>query len=94
MVEAAKDRMCNNISEPLDRACARRVLPERNVNSRFIIIGAVFRKNSPKVLFAEHDQMISTLPPKTQWEFPQLCRGGSKSLTFQEVESTGSSMKL
>jgi hypothetical protein len=55
--------MCNNISEPLDRACARRVLPERNVNSHFIIIGTVFRKNSPKVLFAEHDQMISTLPP-------------------------------
>jgi WD40 repeat protein len=32
--------------------------------------------------------------PKPQWEFPRLCRGGSKSLTFQEVESTGPSLKL
>ena len=28
------------------------ILPERNVNSYFIVIGAVFRKNLPKVLFA------------------------------------------
>ena len=55
MVQSAEDRMRNNASEPLDRACAGRILPERNVNSYFIIIGAVFRKNSPKVLFAEND---------------------------------------
>ena len=48
MVQSAKDRMRNNVSEPLDWACAGRILPERNVNSYFIIIGAVFRKNSPK----------------------------------------------
>ena len=28
--------MRNNISEPLDRACAGRVLPKRNVSSHFI----------------------------------------------------------
>jgi hypothetical protein len=53
--------MCNNVSEPLDRACAGRVLRERNVNSHLIIIGTVLRKNSPKVFLAEHDQMISAL---------------------------------
>jgi hypothetical protein len=63
MVQSTKDRMCNNVSEPLDRACAGRVLPERNVNSHFIIIGTVIRNNSPKVLLAEHDQMISALAP-------------------------------
>ena len=47
--------MRNNVSEPLDWACAGRILPERNVNSYFIVIGAVFRKNLPKVLFAEND---------------------------------------
>ena len=26
---------------------------------------------------------------KPLWEFPRLCRGGSKSLTFPEVGSTG-----
>ena len=50
MVKSRKDRMRNNVSEPLDWACAGRILPERNVNSYFIVIGAVFRKNSPKVL--------------------------------------------
>ena len=55
MVQSAEDRMRNNVSEPLDWACAGRILPERNVNSYFIVIGAVFRKNLPKVLFAEND---------------------------------------
>ena len=43
MMEPTKDRVCNNISEPLDRACAGRVLPERNMSSYVIIIGDVFR---------------------------------------------------
>jgi hypothetical protein len=51
MVEPAKDRIRDNISEPLDRARAGRVLPKRNVSSHLIIIGSVFRKNSPKVLW-------------------------------------------
>jgi hypothetical protein len=48
MVEPAKDRIRDNIFEPLDRARAGRVLPKRNVSSYLIIIGSVFRKNSPK----------------------------------------------
>ena len=36
MVQSAEDRMRNNASEPLDWACAGRILPERNVNSYFI----------------------------------------------------------
>jgi hypothetical protein len=43
MMEPTKDRVCNNISEPLDRACVGRVLPERNMSSYVIIIGDVFR---------------------------------------------------
>jgi hypothetical protein len=43
MMEPTKDWVCNNISEPLDRACAGRVLPERNMSSYVIIIGDVFR---------------------------------------------------
>ena len=63
MVQPAKDRMRNNVSEPLDRACVGRVLPKRNVSSHLIIIGRIFRKNSPKVLGVEYDQMISALAP-------------------------------
>jgi len=48
MAEPAKDRIRDNIFEPLDRARAGRVLPKRNVSSYLIIIGSVFRKNSPK----------------------------------------------
>jgi hypothetical protein len=63
MVKSSKDRMRNNVSEPLDWTCAGRILLERNVSSCFIIISEVFCKNSPKVLFAENDQMISALAP-------------------------------
>src|SRR6266545_550418 len=59
MVEAAKNRMRGNVSEPFGRACAGRALPKRNVSSHFIIVGGAFRKNSPQVLCVEHDQMIS-----------------------------------
>ncbi len=63
MVQSAKYRMRNNVSEPLDRACARRVLPEGDVSSHHIIIGGVFRKNSSKVLCVGDDQMIGALAP-------------------------------
>ena len=32
--------------------------------------------------------------PNPQWEFPRLCRGGSKSLTYPAVDTVGLSMKL
>ena len=63
MMEPTKDRVCNNISEQLDRACVVRVLPKRSVSSRVIIIGGEFRKNPPKLLFVDHDQMIGALAP-------------------------------
>ena len=55
--------MGDNVSEPLDRARAGRILPEGNVSPHFIVIGGVFRKNSPKVFRVEHDQMIRALAP-------------------------------
>jgi hypothetical protein len=44
MMSPAKDRMRNNISKPLDRACAGRVLPERNMRSHLVIIDGIFRE--------------------------------------------------
>ena len=46
-----------------DRNFAHAILRKRNVRTPFIIIGEEFRKNSPKVLFVEHDQMIGALAP-------------------------------
>jgi hypothetical protein len=63
MVQPAKNRMRNNVSEPLDRTCVGRVLPERNVGSHLIIIGGILRKNSSKMIFADYDHMISALAP-------------------------------
>jgi hypothetical protein len=60
MVEPTKDRMRDNVSEPFDLSRVRRVLPKRNVSSYLVIIGGVFRENSPKVLGVEYDQMIKT----------------------------------
>jgi hypothetical protein len=61
MVQPAKDRMRNNAAEPLNRARAGRVLPQRNVSSHFIKIDGILRKNSSQVLGVENDHMISTL---------------------------------
>src|ERR1700738_4771358 len=55
--------MRNNLSEPLDRACAGRVLPKRNMRSHLVIIDGIFRKDSSKVIRVERDQMISALAP-------------------------------
>ena len=60
MVEPAKDRMRDNVSEPFDLPRVGRVFPKRNVSSYFIIIGGIFRKNSSKVLCVENDQMVKT----------------------------------
>jgi len=50
MMEPAKDRMRNNLSEPLNRARAGRVLPERNMRSYLVIIDGIFRKDSAEVV--------------------------------------------
>ena len=63
MMEPAKDRVRNNVSEPLDRASAGRVLPKRNMCSYLVIINGIFRKDSAKVFRVEHDQMICALAP-------------------------------
>ena len=38
MVKSGKDRMRNNVSEPLDWACAGRILPERDMRSHLVIL--------------------------------------------------------
>jgi hypothetical protein len=55
--------MRNGTAEALDRARVRCILPERNMSTRVIIIGREFRKDPPKVVFVDHDQMIGALAP-------------------------------
>jgi len=56
VVESAKDRIRDNVAEPVDGPSAGRILPERNVGPNLIVIGRVFREDSPKVLGVEHQQ--------------------------------------
>src|SRR5271165_7252527 len=82
MVEPAKDRMCNNISEAFDRAHVGSILRERDVSPHVIIIGGIARKNSSKVLCVEHDQMISALTsdrPDQAFDIPILPRRTERS---------------
>ena len=55
--------MRDNVPEPLDGPSAGRILTERNVSSNLIVIGRVFREDSPKVLSVEHQQMVRALAP-------------------------------
>ena len=55
MVQPTKDRLRDNVSEPLDRARAGRVLPKRKVRPYLIIIAGILRQKAPKVRFAEYD---------------------------------------
>ena len=71
--------MGDNVPEPLDRTSTGRVLPKRNVGSHLIIVTRVFRKDSPKVLSIEHQQMVRALapdraPPQTASQFGQSFR--------------------
>ena len=47
--------MRNNVSEPLDRACAGRVFPERDMRSHLVIVDGIFRKDSATVLRVERE---------------------------------------
>src|SRR5215472_11449630 len=56
-------RLRNNVSEPLNRACAGCVLAKRKVPPHLIIVARVFRKNAPKMFFVEHDHVVRALMP-------------------------------
>jgi hypothetical protein len=64
MVQPAKDRLRNNVSEPLDRACAGCILAKRKVSPHLIIVAGVFRKNAPKMFFIEHDYVVRAFVPR------------------------------
>jgi len=63
MMQSTKYCTCDDVTEALDRASVRDILRKRSVRTPLIIIGGEFRKNSPNVLFVEHDQMIVALAP-------------------------------
>jgi hypothetical protein len=78
MVQAAKNRMRNKVSEALDWAHVGSVLPERNVSLPFVIVGSIFCKDSPKVLCVENYQMVKTFAsdrPDQAFNIYPFCQG-------------------
>ena len=63
-MQSAKDRMSDNVSEPLNRACAGCVLAKRKVRPHLVTVVGVIRKNAPKVIFVEHDHVVRALVPR------------------------------
>ena len=53
-------------------------------------------KSAPHAVLASsmYDLHRKCALPKPQWEFPRLCRGGSKSLTYPAVDTAAPSTKL
>ena len=60
-MQSAQDCMGDDVPDALDRAPVWRILSERNMRTPPIVIGGEFRKDPPKMLFVEYDQMIGTL---------------------------------
>src|SRR5215470_1192948 len=58
---ATKDRLRDNVSEPLNRACAGCVLAKRKVSPHLIIVRRVRRKNLSQVRLAKDHQPVQAL---------------------------------
>ena len=66
MVQPAQDRLRDYVSKPLDRPRAGRILPQRNMGSRLIVVRRIFRKNAPKVLgVGKHSRRIDPIRRST-----------------------------
>ena len=91
MVQAAKDRTGNNVSDPFDQARVGRILPERDMGPHLIIIGGVFHKDSSKLLRVERDQMIRALAPDdpiTRSTYP-FCQGERNEVGLSRMPMAG-----
>jgi hypothetical protein len=45
MMKSAEDRLSSELAEPLDRPIARRILVQRQMRSKFVVIAGVGRKD-------------------------------------------------
>jgi hypothetical protein len=62
MVQSAEDRLSGEQAEALDRLMARRILPQGQMRSEFIVIAGVGRKDPAQMGLAQDDDVIKALP--------------------------------
>ena len=62
MVKSAKNRRHGDLSEPLNRAVAGRILGQGQMGPRPVVICGIRRKNSAQMVFAKDDDVIEAFP--------------------------------
>jgi len=62
MVQSADDRRSGEQAEALDRLMARRILPQGQMRSEFIVIAGVGRKDPAQMGLAQDDDVIKAFP--------------------------------
>ena len=62
MVQSADDRLSGEQAEALDRLMARRILPQGQMRSEFIVIAGVGRKDPAQMGLAQDDDVIKAFP--------------------------------
>lgn len=62
MVKPAEDGLSSEPAETLDRPMARRILPQGQMRSVFIVVVGVAGEDAAQMGFAEDDDVIEALP--------------------------------
>jgi len=62
MMKPAEKRPHGDLTEPLDRSAGRRILAQRQMRSKRVVITRVARKDSAQVGLAEDDDVIEAFP--------------------------------
>lgn len=62
MMKSAENWLCYEVTVPLDRPSARRILVQRQMRSQFVVIAGIGRKDPAQVSLAEDDDVIEALP--------------------------------
>ena len=62
MMKSAEDRLNSELTEPLDRPMARRILTQGQMRSQFVVIAGVGRKDPAQMRLSEDDDVIQAFP--------------------------------
>jgi hypothetical protein len=62
MVKPTEDGLSSELAEPLRLSTARRILPQGEMRSKFVVIAGVGRKDPAQMGLAEDDDVIKAFP--------------------------------
>ena len=62
MVKPAQDGLSSELAEPLHLSTARRIFPQGQMRSEFVVVAGVAGKDPAQMGLAEDDDLIEALP--------------------------------